>query len=128
MKILLVEPEQNQNHRLAELLRQLGHQVLQPLQPDETIPALDGYWPDAVLMNFYLKNGTAVDLCADIRELFGELPPVVIHSPQAEHRFLALRFPEVSFLSSPFNPEDLGNAFAHLAQNAALTSSISLTG
>ena len=98
--------------------------VLQFHQPDETIPALNGYWPDVVFMNFSLKNGTAVDLCSDIRELFGELPPVVIHSPKAEHRFFALRFPEVSFLSSPFTQDDLRGAFDHLAPSAA----VSLTG
>jgi DNA-binding response OmpR family regulator len=124
MKILLVEPEPIRNQHLSELLTGLGHDVLQPHQPDETIPALDGYWPDVVFMNFSLKNGTAVDLCSDIRELFGELPPVVIHSPKAEHRFFALRFPEISFLSSPFTQDDLRGAFDHLAPTAA----VSLTG
>jgi DNA-binding response OmpR family regulator len=124
MKILLVEPEPIRNQHLSELLTGLGHDVLQPHQPDETIPALNGHWPDVVFVNFSLKNGTAVELCSDIHELFGELPPVVIHSAKTEHRFSALRFPEISFLSSPFTPDDLRGAFERLAPTAA----VSLTG
>ena len=124
MKILLVKPESKQNLRLSTLLSELGHQVLQPNRPEETVLALNGHWPDVMLMNFHLRNWNAVDLCSDIRDLFGELPPVVIHSPEAEHRFLALRFPEVSFLSSPFHLEELQEIFDHLCPSSA----VSLTG
>lgn len=77
---------------------------------DETIPFLNGFWPDAILMNYFLDDTTAPQLCEEIENLFGELPSTLIHAPRAEHRFYALRFAETSFLKSPFSPEELQDA------------------
>ena len=105
------------------LLQELGHIVFQPEETEMTLSFLDAYWPDAIVVNQYLGETTAPELCDQITELFGELPPTLIHSSAPEHRFYALRFKKASFLKSPFSPDDLQSALMQM--NPA---KISLTG
>jgi DNA-binding response OmpR family regulator len=101
----------------------MGHDVLYSESCDETVPLLDAYWPDAIVMNYFQGEQTAVQLCDQIISLFGEIPPALIHSSAPEHRFYALRFKNAAFLNSPFSPEEL-----QLSIDTLHTDEISLTG
>jgi len=114
MKILVVEPDSSTRQTLTLVLRALGHDVFRPESVDETIPFLNGYWPDAIVLNYFLGDKTGPQFCSEILELFGELPSTLIHSPVPEHRFFALRYPETSFLKSPFSPDELQSALSTL--------------
>jgi DNA-binding response OmpR family regulator len=123
MKILLVESDPSVRRTLGLLLRELGHDVLCSEKSEDTVPLLDPHWPDAVVMNYFQDGQTAIQLCDQIVNLFGEMPPILIHSSAPEHRFFALRFKNVAFLTSPFSPEELQHSI-----DSINTSEISLTG
>jgi DNA-binding response OmpR family regulator len=107
MNVLIVEPDQSTRRTLSLILEESGHSIHAVDSVDEAVPFLNGFWPDAILSNYYLGDTTAVQFCDEIRELFGEIPAVVLHSPSREHRFSVVRIPEASFMNSPFSPEEL---------------------
>lgn len=107
MKILVVEPDKSTGRTLSLMLRESGHIVHRLDMIEYAIPLLNGYWPDAILMNYELGDDTAPTICEEIQQLFGELPSTLVYSTNSEHRLAALRFPETSFLKSPFSPEEL---------------------
>jgi len=121
MKILVVEPYPYTRQTLTQLLRELGHEVYRVEECDETIPFLNSFWPDAIVMNYFLGEQTAFQLCSEIQDLFGEMPRMIIHSPvpqgsTAEIRALTLHFPEAVFVGSPFRADELQavlQAFGH---------------
>jgi DNA-binding NtrC family response regulator len=110
MKILVVEPEFQDYRYNCAILEELGHECLPYHPADDSIMALNSFWPDAILTNIFLDTITALDLCVEVIKQFGELPPVVIHSPEREHGFLAQRFPDYAFVTSPLMTENLSKA------------------
>jgi DNA-binding response OmpR family regulator len=86
MKILLVHPQSKSDaktqQQLSQPLQKMGHEVILLEDPDSLIPTLNGFWPDALVMNFFCGDLTATDMCTEIFDLFGELPSVVIHSSE----------------------------------------------
>jgi CheY-like chemotaxis protein len=110
MKILVVEPEFQDYQYNCALLEELGHECLPYNPADDSVMALNSFWPDAILTNIFLDTITALDLCMEIKKQFGEIPPVVIHSPAKEHGFLANRFPDYTFVTSPLTTENLRTA------------------
>lgn len=111
MKILVVESEFQDYRYNCALLEELGHECL-PFHPaDDSVMALNSFWPDAILTNIFLDTMTALDLCVEIQKQFGEIPPTVIHSQAKEHSFLAHRFPDYAFVTSPLTVKNLYDAF-----------------
>jgi DNA-binding NtrC family response regulator len=110
MKLLVVEPEFQDYRTNCSLLNELGHECLPHNKTDDTIMTLNSFWPDAILTNIFLDTTTAFDLCLEIKRQFGELPPIIIHSPAKEHSFLAMRFQDYTFVTSPLTIENLRDA------------------
>jgi two-component SAPR family response regulator len=117
MKILVVEPEFQDYRYNCAILEELGHECLPYNASDDSVMALNSFWPDAILTNIFLDSITALDLCVEIKKQFGEIPPVVIHSPAREHGFLAHRFPDYAFVTSPLTTENLSKALEKVVPN-----------
>jgi DNA-binding response OmpR family regulator len=130
MKILVVEPELNDYEYNCALLEELGHECLPYNPADDSVMALNSFWPDAIVTNIFLDTITARDLCVEIHKQFGEIPPVVIHSPAKEHSFLGHRFPDYTFVTSPLTTENLRMALSKVVPKKELKSEteVSKTG
>jgi DNA-binding response OmpR family regulator len=128
MKVLVIEPYIYMRRTLTLLLRDMGHEVFTIERCDDAVPFLDGLWPDLIFSNYFLGDRNAVQLCSEVRELFGELPNVLIHSSVPEHRVCALQFPEISFLRAPFLPDELQRELRKVIHLINPRTQISLTG
>jgi DNA-binding response OmpR family regulator len=89
------------------MLREMGHASHSVENADEALPFMNSWWPDLILTNYDLGDSNAVQLCGEVKDLFGESPAVLIHCPKIEHRFLGRQYPEASFVNSPVSLEEL---------------------
>jgi DNA-binding response OmpR family regulator len=129
MKILVVESELKDYLYNCALLQELGHECLPHNPADDSVMALNSFWPDAILTNIFLDTITALDLCVEVKKQFGELPPTIIHSPAKEHSFLASRFPDYVFVTSPLTTANLRAAFEKvMPKKTTETMPVSKTG
>jgi CheY-like chemotaxis protein len=109
--ILLADDEELVRASTAEMLRELGFEVVEVTSADEALRCIDaGMSPNVVVTDHLMPGMTGAELARILRRRRPELPVLII-SGYANMDGLA---PEMSRLTKPFRQSDLARSLAAL--------------
>ena len=109
-RVMIVEDDRAQALFAEGVLRNAGMETRIVLDPLDVLPALEGFAPDLILMDFHMPVANGIELTALIRERedFAHTPIVFLTGEQdQEVRFNALDAGGDDFLSKPIRPKHL---------------------
>lgn len=114
LSILLVDDEDLVRIGTAEMLRDMGHAVIQASGGSEALARLaDGAEPDIIVTDYMMPRMDGAELAAHIAERHPQLPVLVITGYAGGE--LDIGLPQ---LAKPFRQADLGAALARLTESA----------
>jgi len=109
-RVMIVEDDRAQALFAEGVLRNAGMETRIVLDPLDVLPALEGFAPDLILMDFHMPVANGIELTALIRERedFAHTPIVFLTGEQDQDvRFDALDAGGDDFLSKPIRPKHL---------------------
>lgn len=112
LSVLLVDDEELVRAGTAEMLRDMGHQVVETSGGGEALARLaDGTTPDIVVTDYMMPRMDGAQLAAEIRDRYPALPVLVVTGYAGGD--LDIGLPQ---LAKPFRQADLGAALAQLTR------------
>jgi PAS domain S-box-containing protein len=120
LSILLIDDHDEVRATTAEMLKDLGHQVVQASSGEEALTLLDGnadQW-DLVVSDYAMPNLSGIEFVRRAREARPNLPALIV-TGYAEGEAIGGDGLDIGVLFKPFTQEALGNAVSDVAAAGA---------
>ena len=82
--IMVVDDSYSCREAVAAILRQLGHRVVCAANYRQAIKLLEQFYPDLMLLDIALPDGSGIDLLHELREVCRQDFPVILFTGSAE--------------------------------------------
>lgn len=113
-RVLLADDSDEFRTIVAELLEELGYEVIQATDGEAALAGVRQHAPDVVLLDQRMPGLTGVEVAVRLREQ-GLAAPIVLVSAALDVRDLSRKAGISNFLQKPFGVEDLEELLRRLA-------------
>ena len=105
---MVADPDPGARAQVAELVKQLGCQVLKAVTNDEMLELVEREPPGLVVLDVALADGSAYECCRALREQHGEGLPIVLiseHRVDPSDQVAGLLLGADEYLAKPLHPD-----------------------
>lgn len=121
LNIVIADDEPDTVNMLKAILEDEGHRVEAVFRPDEVMPAVRRFMPDAVILDIAMPKISGYELAKQIRERFMTYRPLLIAISGVYRKgtdaFLSMAVGFDHHLSKPANPDELLELLAPLMRS-----------
>ncbi|MGC1401661.1 MAG: sigma-54 dependent transcriptional regulator [Thermodesulfobacteriota bacterium] len=124
-KILVVDDDRNLLELVKMRIESAGYEVTAVLKEEEAIQALKEHIFDLAIVDLQLENQDGISLMIEFHRLIPELPVMILTSyGSIESAVEAMKKGAYSYLTKPFDPQDLLLQIKIALENSHLTSEV----
>ena len=121
LKLVIADDEPDTVNTLKAILEDEGHKVQAVFRPEEVMPAVQRFMPDAVILDIAMPKLSGYELARQIRERFMAYRPLLIAVSGVYRKgtdaFLSMAVGFDHHLSKPANPDELLELLAPLMRS-----------